>query len=202
MLLPLDALDRVERVAVHPVFLRVGVVVVVERPPVEVDGVDDQRVAFPFADRIAVVHRLETLAVRAAVERDDPGHPLELVDHHQIVLRLEELHRVAGEHSAGEPGRQAEVARLVVARHAGARLEERLAAGLERREPLPVEDGRGRPAAFVALEVRRPLIRAREIGLAVRRPRYGRRGRILRRRDDAVRADGRTAPAPPDGSFA
>src|SRR3954447_6084576 len=30
--LPLEALDRVERVAVHPVFLRVRVVVVVERP--------------------------------------------------------------------------------------------------------------------------------------------------------------------------
>ena len=172
----------------HPVFLRVGVVVVVERPPVEVDGVDDQRVAVPLADRIAVVHRLEALAVRAPVERDDPGHPLELVDHHQVVLRLEELHRVAGEHAAGKPRGQAEVARLVVARHAGPRLEERLAAGLERREPLPIEDGRGRPAPLVALQVRRPLIRAREVGLAVRGPRHGRRGGVLRRGDDAVRA--------------
>jgi hypothetical protein len=41
---------------VHPVFLGVGVVVIVERLAIEVDAVDNERVAFPTADRIAVEH--------------------------------------------------------------------------------------------------------------------------------------------------
>src|SRR5262249_50563410 len=69
--LPANALDRVKRVAVHPEFLLVRVVVVVELPALEVGRVDDERVAFPAADGVAVVHRVHAGAMR--LERDDPG---------------------------------------------------------------------------------------------------------------------------------
>jgi hypothetical protein len=80
------------------------------------------------------------------VEGNHPAHALELVHHHEVVLGLEELHGVGRQHPPREAGGHAEVARLVVARIAGARLEERLAARPERREALAVED-RGRRAA-------------------------------------------------------
>src|SRR5207253_8081187 len=69
--LPAEPLDGMKRVAVSPEFLGVRVVVVVERPALEVRRVDDERVAVPLPDRITVEHRLETLAMGAAVERDD-----------------------------------------------------------------------------------------------------------------------------------
>src|SRR5580765_8814448 len=106
--------------------------------------------------------------MRTSVERNDAGVPLELVDDDEGVLRLEPLHGVARENAAGESRGQAEVARLVVTRIARARLDEVLAARLERREVLLVEHRRRRAAALLAGQIRRPLIRAGEVRLAVR----------------------------------
>ena len=173
-----DALGDRERVAVHPILFRIGVVVVVERPALEVLGDDDERVAFPMPHGITVVRRLDSFPVRPAVERDDALHTLELVQDDQVIARLRELHRVRGQHPRRETGRHAKRARLIVARIAGARLEERLAVGEERRKVLTVED-RGRAAARGRTRQRaRPLVDAVEIGLAARRARD--RGRRLR----------------------
>ena len=82
-------------------------------------------------------------------------HPLEFVDHHQVVLVWKNCIALPGQDAAGEARRHAEVARLVVARVAGARLEERFAARLERCETLAVEDRGGErprssPCRYVA----------------------------------------------------
>src|SRR5262249_5080659 len=109
------------------------------------------------------------LAVRTAVERNNPGHSLELVNDHEVVLRLEELHGVARQHSAWETGGHAEVAGRVMTRGAGARFQKRFAARLERREPRAIEKGLPRSSALVTLEVGRPLVRAGKVRLSVRR---------------------------------
>jgi len=93
----------VQRVAVHPELLPVRVVMIVERPPLEVGAVDDERVALPLADRVAVVHRFQALTMGPAVERDDPRVALELVHPHEMGFGLEQLHRVARKHAGGEP---------------------------------------------------------------------------------------------------
>ena len=96
LILPADLLNGAQGVAVHAEFFGIGVVVIVERPAVEVGRFDNQGVTLPVADGIAVIHRLQSLPMRTPVERNDPRHPLKLVHHHQVILRLEKLHRVGG----------------------------------------------------------------------------------------------------------
>ena len=74
---------------------------------IEVLGVDDQVIAVPIADGVAFP--LELPGVMLAVEPDHPGRMHHLVQDHDGVLRLNDLHVVvvgAGDHgrSADEPG--------------------------------------------------------------------------------------------------
>src|SRR6187455_3142957 len=59
-----QAFDRVQLLAVPARLRRIGVVIVVENPALEVHGIDDERIALPFPHRVAVIRRLESLAVR------------------------------------------------------------------------------------------------------------------------------------------
>ena len=59
-------------------------------PGAEVDGLDDQRVAFPAAARLPRP-RVDA-GPRLPVERDDARIVHHLVEHHHVVRRLEELH--------------------------------------------------------------------------------------------------------------
>src|SRR5262245_48220418 len=68
---PPEPLDCAQLLAVHAVLLRVLVVPVVERPALVVLRLDDERVAFPVADRLAVERRLDVRLVRTPVERND-----------------------------------------------------------------------------------------------------------------------------------
>ena len=104
--------------------------------------------------------------MRAAIQRNDARHALEFVHDHQVILVLHELHRVGREHARWKTGGHAELARLVVARIAGGRLEERLASGLERRHFLVIEN-RGRALAAIAAVRLRPFVYAAEIRLAI-----------------------------------
>src|SRR5579859_205255 len=117
----------------HAVLLLVGVVKIVESPALEVRGLDNQRVTFPVSNGIAVVHGLQSLAMRAAIERDDTGHALEFVDNDEIILVLDKLDGVGREHTRGESSRHAKLARFIMARIAGGRFKERHTAGFERR---------------------------------------------------------------------
>ena len=51
----LQVLDGVKRIAVPAGFCRVRVVIVIQDPPLEVDGIDNQGVAFPFPDRVTII---------------------------------------------------------------------------------------------------------------------------------------------------
>src|SRR5688572_18733225 len=95
-------LDGVESIAVPAAFRRIGVVIVIEDPALEVDRVDDQRVAFPLPDRITVVRRLEPGPMGTAVERDDPGGALELGNNDDVFGMLNDLDRENVEHPRGE----------------------------------------------------------------------------------------------------
>ena len=84
-----NALDDAQLVAVKP---RAGIVD--ERPLVEPDRIDDERVALPAGGTVAVKQRLRILGVRASIGVDDA----EVVEHfdelHQQSWRLNELDRV------------------------------------------------------------------------------------------------------------
>ena len=121
---PGDALHGAHGIAVHPVFLRVGVEVVVERPSLEVGRFDDHRVTFPVPDRIAIEHGFQTLAVGTSIKGNQPGHGLEFMGYHEKIFVLNEAHGVGGQHSGREACGQAEVAGLIVAHVAGAGFDE------------------------------------------------------------------------------
>src|SRR5713101_6595201 len=55
----------------------------------EVRGVNDQRLAFPMAPRVA--HPLAQLAVRTAIQRNDPRVVNHLVKDHDVLTCLEQL---------------------------------------------------------------------------------------------------------------
>ena len=94
--LPADVLDRVQRVAVHPVFLGIRVIVVVQTPALEIGGIDDQRVAFPVPDGVSIEAGLQSLPVRAPIQRNDAGHALKFMHDYQVVLILRHVDRVRG----------------------------------------------------------------------------------------------------------
>ena len=74
----------VQMLSMHPVFVRIGIKIVVQGPALEVRRFDDQRIPFPVTDRIAMERRLDIVPVIPAVQRNDPGHALKLVHHDQL----------------------------------------------------------------------------------------------------------------------
>ncbi len=100
------ALDDVQRVARRNARAALVEPVVVAR---KILRVDDQRVAFPVADRLAVEARHDDvgIAVRAAVEVDDPDAVLEAGDHVDRRRILHQHERVHARHDQRQAGRPA-----------------------------------------------------------------------------------------------
>ena len=57
----------------------------------EAAGFDDERVAFPVSDRIAVPRRIHVLRERPAVDEDLPVHRVHFVEQHQQLRRVHGL---------------------------------------------------------------------------------------------------------------
>src|SRR5262245_6013447 len=92
---PVDVAEIGPREALHEMeLIAVRVADGVEtRPAVEVDGVDDQRVAFPVADRIAEP-RGDAVAVLTAVDGDDVEPGILLEQKREVLVALHDLHRL------------------------------------------------------------------------------------------------------------
>src|SRR4029453_3082430 len=64
---PAKPLGRVKGVGVHPIFFRILVEPVIDRPSLVVSSLDRQRVAFPMSDRFSVERRFDIGFMRPAV---------------------------------------------------------------------------------------------------------------------------------------
>ena len=118
-------------------------------------------------DGIAVIGRLDALAVRSPVERNEPRGALELRDHDEPVAVLDELHGIGTEISGRKTGGQTKGPRLVEKGITGMRLVEQLLATRHERRHFLFRERRC-AAARARLHVARLRPESREIGLAVR----------------------------------
>ena len=159
------------------------------RVPVESDRIDDERVAIPLGDRVAEPRRIDLLGMLVP-ERDDVEPGADLEEERDVLVVLENLHRVGRVHRSHQPVRHAHagivaVPDRVVVLHvveAGRREGQFLRSLLQRRVPV------GRR------HVRHVLVipDATEVRLAVRQPRRRTgRGRPVTPRRDARAAGGR-----------
>src|SRR5579863_10566124 len=138
----------------HAVLVFVRVVIVVQAPALEVGALNHQGVTFPMPHWIAEIRRLDSGAMRTPVQRNDPGHALEFMHDHQVVLVLHELHGIGRQHSRWEAGRHTKLAGLVMPWIAGGWFKERHAARLEWSKFAVIENSGGAFAAIAAIRFR------------------------------------------------
>ena len=79
---------------------------------IETDRVNDQRVAFKFADRVPHVRRFQIARMSSPIHEDLPHQGLVLVNDHDAVARLNNLPGKRLKHGARNAGRNASLGRV------------------------------------------------------------------------------------------